>query len=232
MAGSRRASRAPIRSMAGRSRPMERSKTRIGEIFYVIVKNFPTKNDRIRGPSERSKRGTSRAPGAAVYPFRLLFLCWAVRVALRRRRSTRTSTRSRDAGFLCVFRCVFRCLRFAAIRTRDSTRTDTRRMDSLGPFMTPDHLMISSRIATPAAIVILNSRRSSASPVYRIRHNSRLAPYARVWSRLSLRHVECCAFFAFRLASLAFKSPAAEGPRRRVGARFSRLAIRARARLE
>ena len=164
MAGSRRASRAPIRSMAGRSRPMERSKTRIGEIFYVIVKNFPTKNDRIRGPSERSKRGTSRAPGAAAVPFRLLFLCWALRVALRRGRSTRTSTRSRDAGFFCVFRC----LRFA-IRTRDSTRTDTRRMDSLGTFMTPHILMMSFGIATPAAptagIVILNSRRSSASPI-------------------------------------------------------------------
>ena len=183
MAGSRRASRAPIRSMAGRSRPMERSKTRIGEIFYVIVKNFPTKNDRIRGPSERSKRGTSRAPGAAAVPFRLLFLCWALRVALRRGRSTRTSTRSRDAGFFCVFRC----LRFA-IRTRDYTRTDTRRMDSLGPFMTPHHLMISFGIVTPAAptagILTLNSRRSSASPVYRIRHNSRVAPYARgAWSR-------------------------------------------------
>ena len=138
------------------------------------MKNFPTKNDRIRGPPERSKRGTSRAPGAAAVPFRLLFLCWALRVALRRGRSTRTSTRSRDAGFFCVFRC----LRFA-IRTRDSTRTDTRRMDSLGTFMTPHILMMSFGIATPAAptagIVTLNSRRSSASPVYRIRHNSRLA---------------------------------------------------------
>ena len=160
----------------------------------------------------------------------------------------RTSTRSWDAVVFCV--CRFRFAIRARGNTSTATRRmgSLRTAVSIGvarylnnhigaanhaqsQHMAELILTISTGITTPATPAkrekyggFHSSRRSSASPAFRnIRHNSRVAPYARgAWSR-GPRHM-------YFLASRAFKSPGAEVPRRRVVSRFSRLAIPSSAR--